>query len=240
MSALIVMLGTAALGGVSYLGWNWLDGLVCRRIAVHGHVHAERAELLEIARVDTGVRLLEVDPKLIADRLRRHPWVRSADVRRLPPETVSIEIEERRPVALALGESGRLAAYLDGEGYPMPVTPDAVYDVPLLRGLRLPKNRTQRIETASVLELLEALKAAPPFVDALASTFEMDETGDVTLYTTPAAKQESIPVRLGREAFAEKFARLQAFWHQAVLTRPEKDFTLIDLRFDSQIVTQES
>lgn len=229
-----------AVAGLSYSGWTWLDGLVVRQVVLDGHRHADEAAVLAVARVDTGMRLLDVEPAIIADRTMRHPWVRAADVWRLPPDIVHIDIEERVPVALVLGDDAMPAAYLDGEGYPMPLVEGAVYDVPLLRGVRLPDNRTQPVGSPSVTELMAALVTVSPVVDALISSFEVSAGGGITLHTAPAGTQTSIDVRLGARGYAEKFQRLQAFWTQAVLSRPDRTFNTIDLRFDSQIVTRES
>jgi cell division protein FtsQ len=230
----------AAIAGMSYAGWTWLDGLVVRRVVLEGHRHADEAAVLAVARVDTGVRLLDVEAAIIADRTRRHPWVRRADVRRMPPDIVRIAVEERAPVALVLGADSRPAAYLDSEGYPLPLVDGAVYDVPLLRGVVLPKHPTQPVVSRSVSELLADLSGVDPLIDALISSFEVDPNGEITLHTAPAGTQASIEVRLGARGYSEKFRRLEAFWMQAVLSRPSRTFEAIDLRFDSQIVTRES
>lgn len=228
------------VGSTAYLGWHWLSGLTVTAVRVDGAQHAASEEILAVARVDSGVRMLDVEPALIADRVERHPWVRKAGVHRIPPGIVSIDVTEREPVALALDGQGRPAAYLDAEGYAMPAVESAVYDVPLIGGLTLPENRTRPIDVPSVLQLLKALESIDESADVLISSFAVDASGDVTLYTEPAGGRHAIAVRLGREGFAEKFVNLTAFWQQAVLTRPEIAFDLIDLRFDSQIVTRES
>lgn len=230
----------AAVVGTSVASWRWLDGMVVRRVELEGLRHADEPGILAVARVDTGGRLLDVETEIIADRTRRHPWVQRARVRRLPPGIVHIAVEERTPVALALGGDARPAAYLDREGYPMPLTEGAVYDVPLLRGVRIPENPTQPVEEDSVSELLRVLSNLEPVVDALFSSFEVNANGEITLHTAPAGTQASIDIRLGTGGYAEKLQRLEAFWMQAVLSRPSRTFESIDLRFDSQIVTRES
>lgn len=237
---IFAVLAIASLGGIAYLGWNWLDGLVCTRVVADGYTYAEEDELLAVARVDTGVRLLDIDPSVIKDRVERHPWVRNATVRRLPPGTVSIDVVERVPVALATDGHGRPAVFLDAAGYVMPVKPEAVFDVPLVHGLELPKNATQQISTESVRNLVRSLENLDAQADALTSSFAVDPTGEITLHTVPVGGREAVAVRLGRRGFTEKFARLTAFWEQAVLSRPDVTYDLIDLRFDSQIVTRET
>lgn len=237
---LVAFVALAGLGAIGFVGWKWLDGLVCSHVVVAGQRYAGEEEILAVARVDTGGRLLDVDPALIADRVERHPWVREARVRRLPPGTVAIRVVEREPVALATGRHGRADIYLDAEGFTMPAVPEAVFDVPLVLGAPLPANATRPIESASVRELLEVIEDLDEVTDALVSSFQIDASGSVTLYTVPAGGRSAVTVRLGRRDFEEKFVRLHAFWEQAVLSRPELTFDFIDLRFDSQIVTRES
>ncbi len=228
-----------ALGVVGALGWHWLSGLTCRTIEVTGMRHADREAILDLARVDTGMVLFDIDPALVADRVTRHPWVAEAEVARLPTGTLAIEVRERRPVALVLDRTGMPSHYLDAAGAQMPLTLGIVHDVPLVRGLRQPYHPVRPVENAEVRALLAALAAAPPEVEALVSEVEVRPGNELWVYTTPDGVHGAVPVRLGRIGFAEKLSRLHAFWQQAVLPRPDKAFRLIDLRFDSQIVTEE-
>lgn len=229
-----VLLAASVAGG---FGWYWVETLTCRQIIVSGTRHADPDALRELARVDTGMVLFDLEPHVLEDRLRHHPWVKDADVTRLPTGTLSIRVEERTPVVLVLDASGAPAGYLDRKGHPMPLVRDAVYDVPLLRGLKL--HPVQPVEQPTVLALLEALAAADAATDALVSEVEIRPSGEAWLYTAPSGANPTIPVRLGRGRFEPKLAKLKAFWHQAVLTRPDRRYEVVDLRFDSQVVTKE-
>jgi cell division protein FtsQ len=90
-----------------------------------------------------------------------------------------------------------------------------------------------------VRELLQALAEADLETDALISEITLAGGGDAVLRTSPGGGHGSVSVRLGIGNYGEKLSRLHAFWHQAVLTRPELSFRVIDLRFDGQIVTRE-
>ncbi|MDX1545458.1 MAG: cell division protein FtsQ/DivIB, partial [Rhodothermales bacterium] len=87
--------------------------------------------------------------------------------------------------------------------------------------------------------LLAALGGLDPATDALVATLTWRQ-GEVWLTTPPAGARPPVSVRLGRDDFAGRLRRLRLFWDRAVLTRPEQDFALIDLRFAGQIVTQEA
>ncbi len=240
LRGVLLTLGLLGLGSLGVLGWQWMAALRCERIEIHGLHHADSTALLHLAQVDTGMVLFDIDPAMVADRVRRHPWVRTARAMRLPTGTFTISVRERAPVVLVLDQRGRPDHYLDRAGFAMPLTPGALYDVPLLRGLRERAHPVRPLQDERVRALLLALVDADAQTDALVSELEMQPSGEVVLHTTPVGARGSIVVWLGRDDFAEKLARLRAFWHQAVLPQPDKTFALIDLRFNSQIVTRET
>ena len=227
------------MGVVGWQGWKWQANLRCRSITITGNHHAERAALLERARVDTMQRLYDIEPMLVADRLQRHPWVASAQVTRRPTGTLEITVQERKPVALVVNEDGVPSFYLDRRGFAMPAGTKAPYDVPLLRAEGLTYHPLQPVQDARVRAVLTALQEVPPTAEALVSEMSVRPTGEVWLRTTPVRGRGSIRVRLGRRRLAQKMSRLQSFWRQAVLPRPQTQFALIDLRFANQIVTRE-
>ncbi len=237
---IVYVLIVAATATVGLLGWNWLNGLELRTIRVSGNGHAVSDDLIALAAVDTGAALFGIDPSMIADRVQRHPWVKSAAATRIPPGLLSINVVERTPVMLVIDSNGVPSAYVDGEGYSMPLTPQSSFDVPLLKGVKLPASPAQPIENQAVLELLRDVTTIDPDADVLISSFEIEPSGQLALRTEPINGQGSIYVRLGRRDYAARLSYLSAFWRQAVLTRPDRKYEWIDLRFDSQIVTRET
>ena len=75
----------------------------------------ERVDLVRrLAGIRPGERLLEVDLDAVRDDVERLPWVRSVDVARRPPSTISVAVDVRVPVAVVrLPETSWL---LDGDG----------------------------------------------------------------------------------------------------------------------------
>ncbi len=229
-----VLLVALAAGGAYYR-----HTLRLARVEVVGARFSLPEDLVALARVDTAAFLYRLDPRVVADRVRRHPWVARAHATRLPDGTLEIEVAERVPVALALDAAGQATHFLDAEGYAMPAPALAAFDVPLVRGVVLPRNATQPVAARSVRELMAALATLTPDETALVS--DLDVTADgVTLYTPRAPQGTTIPVQLGRTDYRRSFRRLRAFWDRAVLTRPTRRFDTIDLRFSSQIITLEA
>ena len=236
LRSILVVLLIFAAGG---FGWWWKDQVLVRQVNFKGLQHTDEAVLLKMIHVDSTFLFFNLDPVMIADRVRRHPWVENADVQRFPNATLSVEVLEREPVMLLMDQDGYPDRYLDADGFQMPFLKQAVYDVPLITGLAEPMHTMHPVKHRALLKLLGELERIPPQVDALISAFEIEKTGEISLYTTPKPNRGSIHVILGRDQFVEKLSKLHAFWHEAVLQKEDVEFASIDLRFDSQIITKE-
>jgi cell division protein FtsQ len=159
---------------------------------------------------------------------------------RWPTGRVDIRVRERTPVLLALdGRAASPPPIVDAHGHVMPLVKGAVYDVPLLRA------DMRRIATqwcggdAAILDLASSLARLPREVTALLSDAEYRD-GEIWMRTLPAGDVGTLQVRLGRQGLESRLMRLHDFWHQAVLPRPDRRYSVVDLRFDSQIVTRET
>lgn len=89
-------------------------GFVVRDIFVVGRSITPKATLLRALAVDRGTPILGVDLEAARLRVQALPWVRHASVRRVLPDTVVVEIVERRP--LALWQHEKKFALIDEEG----------------------------------------------------------------------------------------------------------------------------
>lgn len=237
-----VLLLLAALAALAGFGWQRAQTLPLTGVEVSGAVHADEAALLALAAVPDSARLFAVDPLALASRVEAEPWVRRARVSRSMRGVIRITVEERQPVALAIGADGRATAYVDAGGHVMPVTASALaagYDLPLLSG-RIPGLRAgDVIQDPALARLLATLAEAGPLTDALVSAVERRPDGTLVVITAPTPDGAALPVVLGRDGFAEKLRRLEAFWDQAILSRPDHPIRRVDLRYDGQIVTDE-
>lgn len=68
-----------------------------RNVEVIGNQKLSVAEVIEVAEIESGVNLLTVELDSIVQRLKRHPWLRSAGVYRRFPDQLIVEVEERTP-----------------------------------------------------------------------------------------------------------------------------------------------
>lgn len=229
---------TVAVGALAYLGWRWLDGAPVEDIAIRGAVHADSSQIIDLAGVEVGMPLMEVAPAILADRVRRHPWVETASVSRQPTGTLVISVREREPVALALDTRGAPDYYLDAAGFRMPAAGGPVADVPIVRGVREAYHPVVPVASPPLSRFMALLPDLEDFEDALLSEIHETATG-IDIYTAVTPGGQSLRVRLGRDQFEQKLDRLQSFWMQAVLARPETRYDWVDLRFEGQVVTRE-
>ncbi|HVG62874.1 MAG TPA: FtsQ-type POTRA domain-containing protein [Hyalangium sp.] len=98
-----------------------------------GLTRASRAELVKLSGLALGQNLFALDVPALEKAMLQHPWVRSVEVTRRFPASVSVEVVEHTPEALVvLGD----LYVLDGEGEPFKrVTPGDGLDLPLVTGV---------------------------------------------------------------------------------------------------------
>jgi len=221
-----------------FMGWRWLMQVTLEHIEIRGTMNATCEEILRLAAVDTGAVLYRMDTVEIEDRILAHPWIENALVSRLPTGTMIVDVKEREPVLQVLDDGGRPDFYLDRYGFQMPRTDSSFYDVPLLSGYSETYHTLKRTENTVIRELLEALDETPEASVRIISEVTLI-SGEVWLRLVPSGNHGATPVRMGDTEFGPRLLRLAAFWEQAMLTRQDRIFELIDLRFNSQIVARE-
>lgn len=107
----------AAIGGGVYGAYRWVTSsprFAITTIEIHGAQHADTEALRALLPVHVGDNVF-VNLDAIARAAVRDPWVASAEVHRMLPHTISVEITEHAPAAIV--ELGDL--YLaDATGHP--------------------------------------------------------------------------------------------------------------------------
>jgi cell division protein FtsQ len=95
----------AAVAVVAIALWSPL--LKVHNVDVDGAAHTSAAEVARAAGLSDEDNLLFVSTSEVAKRAEELPWVKSARVDRLLPNTVRVRIEEREPAMLLATETGR-------------------------------------------------------------------------------------------------------------------------------------
>jgi cell division protein FtsQ len=196
-----------------------------REVAVSPTTRVTRDEVLELAAVSEGDRLLEIDTDAVAARVARHPWVASVRVRRQLPAVLSIEITERQSAAAAaLG-----ALYLiDERGHPFKrATMEEADGLAVLTGVVRAQYGAQSevVEGAfrEALTLLEQYRAEP--ARPAVSELNIDPRFGLTLFL----REGGTEIRLGRGDYSKKLARLDQIFEAVKADGPAASLRVVHL-----------
>lgn len=261
-SGIVIAAAVLVAAAVGVLGSRHLMRIPLERTVVTGNEWAEEADLIRLAGIDTSRTLFRQEADLTADRVERHPWVERASVLRLPTGTMRISVDERRPVVQILDPmTGRVAWYLDRSGAMMPVTapgglviehdtinaePVSIplwFDVPVLSGLGDDYHPMRTVSSEPLIAFLDVLADLPESTGRKISEVMLVRTAsseDIQLRLVPTEKRPGVRVRLGSEEFADRIRAMEAFWNQQIARHPDIRYDLIDLRFDSRVVAEQS
>lgn len=89
-------------------------GFTVQEILVMGRGQTTRRELLDAVQAERGAPILTLDLDAAKQRLEALPWIRSATIERMLPNTVFITVAERTP--FALWQNKGQFALIDSEG----------------------------------------------------------------------------------------------------------------------------
>ena len=119
----LALLALVAAGG--WYGWRqagpdvlaWGDQFFeIKVVEITRTERISRADVLAMLDLEPGRGLLLIDLAQAQRSLETHPWIRRAVVRRVFPDTLAVELDEREPVAVLKTGAGGREFLLDREG----------------------------------------------------------------------------------------------------------------------------
>jgi len=184
-----------------------------REIIVSPTTRVTRDELLALAGVEEGQRLLAVDTDAVATRIASHPWVASARVRRQLPSILQLDIVERQAVAVAILGSLYL---IDPAGRPFKrAAPEEAEGLAVVTGID--RGRYVAAPLIAAAAFREALKVLALYRSSSGrpevSEINLDARLGFTLFLLDGAE-----VRLGRTEHGKKLA-----WFDRILEAVAED-----------------
>ena len=105
-----VLIGVAA----TYSGPALQDLLEIKTISVEGLYHLDKKQVLDLAKVKPGAPLHHIVTTAIKEQVEAHPWVKTADVTRVPFHELRISVSERKPAVIVRTESQNFLCDEDG------------------------------------------------------------------------------------------------------------------------------
>jgi cell division protein FtsQ len=177
-----------------------------REVRVGPTLHVRHDELVALAAVGPGDRLLSIDTDAVAARVASHPWVASARVRRELPSALAIDVTERRAAGVAL--LGGLYL-IDDNGRPFKrATLDEADGLVLLTGLTREQYAAWRGASEAAfreaLAILAGYRATTAGARPPLSEIHIDPRYGFSLFLFEGGGE----IRLGRGDYADKLSRL--------------------------------
>lgn len=208
----VIGVGAIALGRLVERHVRTSPAFAVQEISLEGHVRLTREEVLETAGLALDQNVFQVGPEEAEERLLEHAWIAEADVHRRLPGSYTIEVRERRAVALlALGEVFLVSD--DGAVFKTVEADDPV-DLPVITGIDRDRFTHDRAFRTSVLieavALLHDYRGAGLWRREPIGEVHAERSFGMSLYVGTDATY----VRLGHGPFREKLRRLRTVFDE--------------------------
>jgi len=235
----VVLLASVAGGGV----WAWNSGLIARAgdqakwnlialsgelgftvedVLVVGRSQTSRDDLMKAVRLARGAPILAYDLDAARRRIEVLPWIDSASVERMLPDTILLSVIERQP--LALWQSKGSFSLIDRTGKViLNQSIERFADLLVVVGTDAPENAAA---------LLDILKTQPQLMDLAQSAVRVGQRRwNVRL-------KGDIDVRLPAERAAAAWSRLAEYENRhGILNR---DVKVLDLRLPDRLIVRKT
>lgn len=207
-------------------------------LTVSGLKNASEAAVRRVFEADRGRSVADVDLEKRRMELRRVDWVREASVRRIWPDRLHVDIEERVPVAfiqVTAGVGGNREApvvhrprLIDADGIILPARGRLPQGLPLLSGVRERDDvERRRARVRLMMRVLDELKEERDRIS------EVDVTDAENLRILYQAGEQQVVLVMGNERFRE---RLNIFLrHFEGIRERLQARTVLDVSLEGQI-----
>ena len=209
-----------------------------------------RDEVLAMLNLGGARGLLSTDTGKVKQSLESHPWIQQADVRRVFPDTLVVELKEREPAVVL--RAGRRDLLLGQDGAVIAEAGPGVFEgFPILTGIDYAQMVSRNGETTERVLSGIALASLLNAVGANRTEIDLHTPGDMVAY------YDGLRIRFGEGAFENKLERYRRL-AEGGLKRPgamegsgkrEKGQDLsgiskpgdveVDLRFQDRIIVRE-
>ncbi len=238
LKSTIVFLLLCALVAASIVGAHrWKETLKLRRVLVGGSHMLSPAEIVKASKVIAGVPIFAVNVNTVRENVESMVYVKSVLIARDLPDILRIQIKEREPIA-AIPRQPNI--FVDDDGVALPPYPgNALFDVPLITGVGDLEDMKfgSVVQNAQVLQgisLLQQAKALDMEIYHIISEVHPISGGGSILYSSDAG----VPILLGKDDEVKKLLMLESFWKQFVHQRGAENLSVVDLRFDDQVIAR--
>jgi len=191
------------------------EALVVKHISLTGKItHVDRLQVKKQLQTVVGQRFFSVDIKQVQQLLSLQPWLESVSIRRIWPDTLSITLVEKQPVA-RWSESQLLSK----RGELFEAKTETFKQLPVIHG--------SLMKPRQMLVLYEQITTEFQTSGLKINHLYRDNRGAISLVLT-----NGIKVQLGQQDVATKMHRLVSIYSQQIQPRLQ-DITQIDMRYSN-------
>lgn len=185
-----------------------------------------------------GHLLKEIDLAKIEEQAELHPWVKSAEVYVDNQNVLTVEIEERKPIARIFNQNG-ISYFLDEDLKMMPVLKGRTnFNVPVFTNVKNFNNDSLERVTNSQIAYLAKVIEKDSFWNAQITQVDVLPKNQFQLIPLLGEDQRIIFGDTSRAE--EKLEDLMAFYEQVIPKIGWDTYKTLDLRFKDQIVAKPS
>lgn len=239
----------AAVGAGGWYGWRqagpevlaWADQFFeIKVVEITRTERIPREDVLAMLDLEPGRGLLLVDVVQAQRSLETHPWIRRAVVRRVFPDTLVVELDEREPVAVLKTGTGGRAFLLDREGKLISEgVPAADEGLPILTGVDYAAAILGTGDTAARVRAGIALAGLLDRSGVGRTEVDLRRPGDMVAYYS------GLRLRFGEGDLGDKVERYRQVsdrvadrWAVQAKASPAQQVE-VDLRFQDKVIVRE-
>ncbi len=181
-----------------------------REIEVEGCGKIRQEAIHSLILIEGMPNLFTVKLEEIAKGVEKHPWIDHLVMRKVFPNKIKVQIEERKPIAILQLEE---LYYIDAKGVIFsPVREGDGYNFPFLTGLtRQALDKDPETSKELLMRALELLRIAErekvsPLKEV--SEIHMSRSFGMDCYT----RANGLEVKMGKDSFHEKVGKLSIIW----------------------------
>ena len=231
-----ISLGIVVVGGIIGLiavANKWTAREHLQTVVVRGNLVLDTSEVLTQADLPDSIRLKAIDLEEIETRLSAHPFISNAVAWERGNGGLVLEVEERAPVAATIVEGKPL--YLDLQGIALPFRFGvASPDVPLLLGI-FNSGEIDSLKTLEAIDVVETLRGYGGLLYKRIAEVRRRDDGVYTFTLT----DNGVSVIAGMvDEIGPRLPKLEAFLNEVLPYRGAQRLSLIDLRWEGQVVVR--
>jgi cell division protein FtsQ len=227
-----------SIGALVYLsfGVKTESNYKIKYLALSGNVHLSKQSYLEFSKLLNKRNYESLTLQVIKDRIEKHPYVASADVRYDGNGKVSVTITEKNFESLMF--SGDEQYLITDKLQVLPVLENSLkIDYPVIANVQVDKSVKmlssikKNYDVLTAAKIIGAVKLANPEMHDALSSIDMQNGGEINIYFSSF----DYPVMLGRGNELKKVLYFSGFWNYLKGKELNNYMEYVDLRFGGHI-----